>query len=275
MPTRSAEAQTAARAAPASAATSPIPAHFTVLVPTQTTELRMQDETIAPASGTSRAIDTRPLAAGRDYEYTFVAEWAPSNYEIVTRTRTVRVRGGDTVVVDLTSESSTDRMRIRYVATPDELVAMMVDLAGVTREDVVFEPGCGDARVTIAAVQAGARRGVGIDIDAALVARARETVKVMGLQDTIDIRLGDALDIKDLPDATVVFLYMSDEFDMLLRPLLWKELKVGARIVSHRFIMGDWQPDRTINVLLGDGFPFTLHLWTITPEVKARAAKRD
>lgn len=274
-PVGTAEAQTPAVAAPSGTALSPLPAHLTVLVPTSTTELRVQDEVLSSPTGTSRAIETRLLEAGRDYEYTVVAEWAPSNYEVVTRTRTVRVRRGDTVVVDLTRASSTDRMRIRYVATPDEVVAMMVDLAGVTGSDVVFEPGSGDARITIAAVQAGAGRGVGIDIDAALVARAQETVKRMGLQDKIDIRLGDALDIKDLSEATVVFLYMSDEFDMLLRPSLWRELKVGARIVSHRFTMGDWMPDRTITVLLGDGFPFTLHVWTITPEVKARAAKQD
>ena len=67
------------------------------------------------------------------------------------------------------------------------------------------------------------------------------------LQDKIEIRLGDALDIKDLSDATVVFLYMGEEFDVLLRPILWKQLKVGTRIVSHRFRMGDWMPDETIH----------------------------
>ena len=274
-PVGTAAAQTTAAAAPTGTTTSPLPAHVTVLVPTPTTELRVQNEVLSSPTGTSRTIETRPLEAGRDYDYTFVAEWTPSNYEVMTRTQTVRVHRGDTVVVDLTHASSTDRMRIRYVATPDEVVAMMVDLAGVTSSDVVFEPGCGDARITIAAVQAGARRGVGIDIDAALVARAQQTVRMKGLQDTVDIRLGDALDIKDLSEATVVFLYMSDEFDVRLRPILWRDLKVGTRIVSHRFTMGDWMPDRTINVLLGDGFPFTLHLWTITPEVKARAAKQD
>jgi hypothetical protein len=89
----------------------------------------------------------------------------------------------------------------------------------------------------------------------------------------IDIRLGDALDIRDLSDATVVFLYMGDEFGRLMQPLLVKQLKVGARIVSHRFTLGDWQPDETVTVI-DLGIPYLLHSWTVTQEVKDRAEKK-
>ena len=65
-------------------------------------------------------------------------------------------------------------------------------------------------------------------------------------------------------------LYMGDHFDMLIRPVLWRELKVGSRIVSHRFKMGDWEPDTTISVTSDQGIPFELHLWTITEEIKRR-----
>jgi precorrin-6B methylase 2 len=140
----------------------------------------------------------------------------------------------------------------------------------VTASDVVFEPGCGDARITIAAVKAGARRGVGIDIDPERVRESRENVKNAGLADRIEIRHGDALDIKDLSSATVVLLYMGDHFNMLIRPHLWRELKVGSRIVSHRFKMGDWEPDKTIHVTSAEGGDYELHLWTITEEIKRK-----
>jgi tRNA A58 N-methylase Trm61 len=156
------------------------------------------------------------------------------------------------------------------VPTPADIADEMVKLAGVTSNDVAYEPGCGDARITIAAVKGGARRGVGIDIDPERVAESRARVKEAGLENRIEIRLGDALDIKDLSSASVVFLYMGDHFDLLIRPNLWRELKVGSRIVSHRFTMGDWKPDKTINVTSADGGDYELHLWTITEEIKRK-----
>ena len=101
--------------------------------------------------------------------------------------------------------------------------------------------------------KAGARKGVGIDIDPDRVADSRAKVKEAGLEDKIEIRLGDALDIGDLSAATVVFLYMGDHFNLLIRPILWRELKVGARVVSHRFTMGDWKPDKTVAVSSDEG----------------------
>jgi uncharacterized protein (TIGR03000 family) len=226
------------------------------------------------ANGMNREWETPPLERGRTYEYVFTTKWRPNNYTLVTRKKTVQFKGGDAVVVDLTIADPADRAEIRYVPTPDHIVAEMIRVAGITRDDVVYEPGCGDARITIAAVKAGARRGVGIDLDLARVADSRKRVSAAGLDGQIEIRRGDALDIKDLSEATVVFLYMGEEFDVLLRPILLKQLRVGARVVSHRFRMGDWMPDETIPV----GEPTSddvslVHLWTITKEVKERAAK--
>jgi hypothetical protein len=67
---------------------------------------------------------------------------------------------------------------------------------------------------------------------------------------------------------------MGDHFNMALRPILWRELKVGARIVSHRFTMGDWKPDKTISVTGDDGGTYNLHLWTITDEIKRKLGPR-
>jgi hypothetical protein len=63
---------------------------------------------------------------------------------------------------------------------------------------------------------------------------------------------------------------MGDHFNLLIRPALWKELKVGARVVSHRFTMGDWKPDKTVAMTGSDGLPYELHLWTVTEELKRK-----
>ena len=135
-------------------------------------------------------------------------------------------------------------------------------------------PGCGDARITIAAIRAGARRGICVDIEPSRVEDSRKKVKDAGLQDWIDVRLGDALDVHDLSEVTVVFLYMGDQFDLLIRPVLWRNLKVGSRVVSHRFTMGDWAPDRTVIVTTAEADDYFVHLWTVTEDVKRRLAAR-
>jgi hypothetical protein len=178
----------------------------------------------------------------------------------MTRNKTVVFAGGTEVEADLSVDDPADKAVIRFVPTPDDIVAAMVKLANVTKDDIVYEPGCGDARITVAAVKAGAKKGVGVDLDP-------ERIKV-------EIRLGDALDIKDFGDATVVFLYMGNEFDMLIRPVLWKTLKPGTRIVSHRFLMGDWKPDETKKITGEDGEEYEIHKWTITDEVKKKAEKK-
>lgn len=218
-----------------------------------------------PQAGTGlvREVVTIPRATGT----VLAARWRPNNYTVMTRTVRVQVAAGATAVVDLSRDTPGDSAQIRYVATPAHVVAEMIALAGITKDDVVFEPGCGDARLTIAAVEAGAKRGVGIDLDAERVVESRRNVTAAGLEKRIVIREGDALAIPDLSTATVVFLYMGDEFNHLIRPILRKHLPVGARVVSHRFTMGDWAPDKTVS-LPDEGGNTDLHLWTITTAVK-------
>jgi uncharacterized protein (TIGR03000 family) len=246
-----------------------VTSRITVTVPQDEAELSVEGNVIS-GKGATRAFETSRLEAGRTYRYTFAATWQPNSYTTMTRTKVVSFRGGERLTVDLSVDDPTDRVQVRYVPTPDEVVDGMIKLAGVSATDVVYEPGCGDARITIAAVKSGARKGVGIDIDAERVADSRTKVREAGLADRIDIRQGDALDIPDLSQATVVFLYMGDHFDMLIRPRLWKDLPVGARVVSHRFTMGDWKPDRTVTMQGPDGLEYQLHLWVITEELKRR-----
>ncbi len=245
---------------------------LTVTVPLDDATLTIEGQKTTQ-TGTSRAFDTPPLEAGKRFVYRFEVKWEPNNYTKLTRTRTVEFAAGDALAVDLTKEQPDDKAEIRYVATPDDIVQKLLELAKVGKDDVVFEPGCGDARMVAAAVKLGAKRGVGIDLDPDRIAEAKETVKKVGVADKVELRLGDALDIKDLDQATVVLLYMGNEFDLLIRPHLWRQLKVGSRVASHRFLMGDWKPDETVKVTGADGDEYELHVWTVTEQVKKRAAE--
>jgi uncharacterized protein (TIGR03000 family) len=251
-----------------------VAAKITVSVPQNDAELLVDDKPV-DGDGPERTFETAAMTRGASGKVTITAKWQPNTYTTMTRTRTVSFRGGDTLAVDLRADDPTDRVRVIYVPTPDDIAAAMVQLAGVSANDIVFEPGCGDARITIAAVKAGARRGVGIDIDPDRVNESRANVKTAGLDSRVEIRLGDALDIRDLSTASVVFLYMGDHFNMLIRPSLWKQLKVGSRVVSHRFRMGDWEPDKTVHVTSAEGGDYELHLWTITEDVKRRLERLE
>jgi len=243
-----------------------------VTVPEDDAELKIEDKA-TKATGKTREFETPPIEVGKEYQYKFTATWRPNNYTVMTRNKTVNFKGGEEVVADMTKDDPNDRAVIRYVPTPDDIVAEMMKLAKITKDDIVFEPGCGDSRITIAAVKAGAKKGVAIDIEAERIEESKANVKTAMLEAKIELRLGDALDIKDLDTANVVFLYMGNEFDLLIRPHLWRQLKVGSRVVSHRFVMGDWVPDKTVKIMGADGDEYEIHLWTITKEVKDRAAK--
>jgi len=245
---------------------------FLVTVPAEDAELEVDGRAIGGVAA-SRTFATPPLEAGT-HSYTFTVTWRPNTYTTMTRSKTVAFRAGDTVTVDLTVDDPADRVRVIYVPTPPDVAAAMVDLAGVRPDDVIYEPGCGDARITTAAIRAGARRGICIDIDPERAKESKANVEAAGLADRIDVREGDALDVKNLSDVSVVFLYMGDHFNLLVRPVLWRELKVGSRIVSHRFTMGDWKPDKTVSVVSDNGGFFDLHLWTITEEIKRQLTSR-
>lgn len=242
-----------------------------VTVPQDDSELLIENKA-TKTTGLTRDYDTPELEAGKRYEYTFTARWRPNNYTVMTRPRTVQFTAGDEVVVDLTKDTDKDKAEIRYVPTPDDIVDEMVKLAKITKDDVVFEPGCGDGRIVIAGVKAGAKKGVGIDLDKERVKESKAAVKTSNLVDKIDIREGDALEVKDYADATVVMLYMGEEFNLLIRPTLLRELKVGTRIVSHRFPMKDWKPDETKKVVGQDGLDYEVHIWKVTEDAKKKYA---
>ncbi len=143
-----------------------------------------------------------------------------------------------------------------YVPTPDRVVATMLDLAKVGKDDVVYDLGCGDGRIVIAAARRGAKRALGIDIDPQRIREARANVRSAGVEDRVEIVEGDLFELP-LGGATVVTLYLLPDLNLRLRPKLLA-LKPGTRIVSHEFDMGDWRPEQEVHV---DGK--TVYAWTV------------
>lgn len=139
------------------------------------------------------------------------------------------------------------RLDVIFVATDVEVVRAMLTLAGVTRGDVVYDLGCGDGRIVIAAAREFGARGVGIDLDPRLIHEARANAERAGVGDRVTFRVEDLFGT-DLREATVVTLFLSPELNTRLRPKLVAELPPGGRIVSHRYGIGDWVPDRSVTV---------------------------
>ncbi len=238
-----------------------------ITVPYDDAELKIEGkDTKTPEKNPAvREFETPDIDPGKLYEYTFSATWRPNNYTVLTRSKTVEFKGGEDVIADLTKvdPKTPDKAVIRWVPTPDDIVAEMMKLGKVKEGDVAYEPGPGDGRVLIAAVKGGAKKAVGIELDPKKAEEAKANVKAAKLDSKITIIEGDALKDRDYSEASIVFLYMGNEFNNLLKPILEKQLKPGTRIVSHRFILGDWAPDQSITVTGADGDEYRLHLWVV------------
>lgn len=134
---------------------------------------------------------------------------------------------------------------VLYLPTPHAVVDAMLQLAELRAGDVLYDLGAGDGRIVIAAARRHSVRAVGIELDARKVVEARANVVRAGLEDRVEIRQGDALQA-DLGDASVVTLFLFPEINQRLAPKLRSELRPGTRIVSHRFGLGDWPPERRV-----------------------------
>jgi len=150
---------------------------------------------------------------------------------------------------------------ILFVATPEQVGVEMLKLAGVTKDDVVYDLGSGDGRLVIAAAREFGARGVGVELEAKLVQDSRESALKAGVADRTQFLWQDIFRT-DVSPATVVALYLSPELNLKLRPKLLRELRPGARIVSHDFDMGDWPPTRTLRAK-GPTREHTIHLWIV------------
>src|SRR5262249_21396091 len=242
------------------------PATLRVRMPHANAQLTIEGKPTAE-TGLVRTFKSPPLDPGSNYTYTLVAVWQPNNYTTITRTREIQIKAGQTVDVDMETldEKRPDKVVIRYVPTPQEVVDAMLKLGEVGKDDVVYDLGCGDGRIVITAVKKfGAKSGVGVDIDPERIKDSRANAKQEMVEDKVEFRQEDVLGIKDLSNASVVTLYMGRELNIRLEPILKKLLKPGTRVVSHRFLMSDaWKPLKTITVTDSRGEKYQLHLWKI------------
>ena len=161
-------------------------------------------------------------------------------------------------------DKNPDKFLIRFVPTPEDVVEAMCKIANVGKDDVVYDLGCGDGRIVITAItDFKAKRGIGVDIDGELVELSKKNAKAAKVDDRVAFRKLDVLTIKDLADASVVMLYMGEDVNLRLMPILKSTLKPGSRIVSHDFKMGDWKAEKTVKIFDEFGDEHIVYLWTI------------
>ena len=146
---------------------------------------------------------------------------------------------------------------VHWEPTPHEVVAEMLKLADVKKGDVVYDLGCGDGRIVIAAARDFGARGVGIDIDPQRITESEENARREHVTHLVQFREEDLFEA-DFREATVVTLFLWPSLNLKLRPKLLKELKPGTRIVSYIHDMGDWPAEKEVKV----GWR-QIYLWTV------------
>lgn len=143
-----------------------------------------------------------------------------------------------------------------------EVVVRMLQLADITRDDIVYDLGSGDGRIVIEAARRHGARGVGVEIDPQLVWFARRDAKRHQVDHLVTFVNDDALTV-DVSAATVVTLFLTPQANVLLRPKLQRQLRPGARVVSHWHDMGEWAPERVERVAVVGGETRPIYLWRI------------
>ena len=146
-----------------------------------------------------------------------------------------------------------------YVSSPISVVDKMLEAAGLRSGDTLYDLGCGDGRIVLAAAKGFGARAVGVELSDALAKRARQQAESMGLQDQVKIITGDMMAV-DISPASVVSLYLMTEANDTLKPKLERELKPGSRVVSLEFKVRGWKPSRVEKVELHN-HPYTIYVY--------------
>lgn len=165
-----------------------------------------------------------------------------------------------------TSKVASAQGDVPYVPTPNEVVVEMLKMAGVTKDDLVYDLGSGDGRLVIMAAQQFGARAVGVEIDQKLVDQSNQNAKAAGVSDRVKFVRQDLFET-DFKDATVMTLYLLTQVNLKLRPKLLSELKPGTRVVSHQFKMGAWKPDREQVLRVGSRYHL-IYSWIIPAQVE-------
>jgi precorrin-6B methylase 2 len=159
---------------------------------------------------------------------------------------------------------------VPYVPTTEAAVKAMLELAGVSKSDVVYDLGCGDGRIVVAAAKVYGARAVGIDINPQRIKEANENAKKAGVENLVRFEENDLFEAK-ISDATVVTMFLLSNINLKLKPKLLKDLKPGTRLVSNTFDMGDWKAEKEVEVEGDDDETFLsrrLFLWRVPQPAK-------
>ena len=154
---------------------------------------------------------------------------------------------------------------VPYVPTTEEAVKAMLKLADVKKTDVVYDLGCGDGRIVIAAAKDFGAHGVGIDINPVRISEAKENARKAGVESLVRFEENDLFQA-DIHEASVVTIFLLPQINLKLRPKLLTDLKPGTRVVSNTFDMGDWKADKEAIVDTDnqeDSLSHQLYLWVI------------
>jgi SAM-dependent methyltransferase len=158
---------------------------------------------------------------------------------------------------------------VPFVPTPPEVVEGMLILAGLKTGDILYDLGCGDGRIVIAAAKKYGVRATGIDIDPVRIGESNKNAAEAGVAGQVRFIQQDLFQA-NFKDATVVTMYLLTSVNLRLRPKLLTDLKPGTRLVSHSFEMGDWTPDKTVVVTTSFGDERDIHFWVVPANVSGK-----
>ena len=232
-------------------------------------------------TGPVRQFFSPPLEPGKSYHYTFECSYDRGG-KTITRKETVHFGAGDKKSVDLRdlnarvveSGGNTDtgvkkredanepevEPEVPFVPTPQDVVEKMLDMAGVKKDDLVYDLGCGDGRIVITAAKKYGCKAVGFDIDPKRVKESQANVRLGEVEKLVTIERKDIYEV-DLKPASVITLYLLPEVNVKLIPQLEK-LKAGSRIVSHDFSMRGIKPKQSVTITSKDDQrKHTIYLW--------------
>ena len=170
--------------------------------------------------------------------------------------------GAVLITVSLTAAAQGRKPDVHFVSTPEVVVEMMLELANVGKDDVVYDLGCGDGRIVIAAAKKYGARGVGVDIDPQRIKESNENARRAGVTDRVKFIQQDLFEM-DFSEATVIALYLLPSLNLRLRPKLLRDLKPGSRIVSFAFDMGDWKPEKVVTMPADLEKELTIYYWVV------------
>jgi hypothetical protein len=151
---------------------------------------------------------------------------------------------------------------LTFVPTADEVIEKMFELGQVTKKDILFDLGCGDNRICFMAAKKFGCKGVGVEINPVRIREAMDMAEKYAVGLLVETRHGDALNVKDLGDATVVVMYMFPEFMNLWEPIAKAKLRPGTRILSHDYRFSKWEPDLSVTVKSATR-EHKVYMWTV------------